>query len=107
MLPYQKQLQYKQKQVYDNLKRIGKVALPDMQPIVGSAETRFYRNKLEYTFSTKEYLPKDAFIEQKEKENFSAEHPKGVLGFHAKGFFDKVVDIKKCWLQHDLTNDIR
>ena len=100
MLPYEKQLQYKQQQVYDNLKRIGKVALPEMQPIVGGAETRFYRNKLEYTFSTKEYVPKEAFDKDNPVE-------RSVLGFHAKGFFDKVVNIEKCWLQPEPTNDIR
>ena len=55
MLPYQQQLVYKQQQVYDNLKRIGKISLPEFLPIAGAVETRFYRNKLEYTFSTKEY----------------------------------------------------
>lgn len=102
MLPYEKQVQYKQKQVYDNLTRIGKVALPEMLPIVGAAEDRFYRNKLEYTFSTKEYLPHGSFDkEDRERGN------RPVLGFHAKGFFDKVVDIQKCWLQSEPTNDIR
>ena len=102
MLPYPKQIQYKQKQVYDNLTRIGKVALPEMLPIVGTREDKFYRNKLEYTFSTKEYLPAGAFNkEDREQGNRS------VLGFHAKGFFDKIVNIQKCWLQSEPTNDIR
>ena len=57
MLPYKQQLVYKQQQVYDNLKRIGKIVLPEMLPIAGAEETKFYRNKLEYTFSTKEYTP--------------------------------------------------
>ena len=57
MLPYEKQLEYKQRQVRDNLKRIGKVVLPEMMPILGATETRYYRNKLEYTFGTKEFLP--------------------------------------------------
>ena len=55
MLPYEKQLEYKQRQVRDNLQRIGKVALPEMMPIIGAAETRYYRNKIEYTFGTKEF----------------------------------------------------
>jgi 23S rRNA (uracil1939-C5)-methyltransferase len=102
MLPYEKQVQYKQKQVYDNLTRIGKVALPGMLPIVGAAEDRFYRNKLEYTFSTKEYLPHGSFDkEDRERGN------RPVLGFHAKGFFDKIVNIQKCWLQGEPTNEIR
>ena len=55
MLPYEKQLQYKQRQVSDNLQRIGKVSLPPMMPIIGATETKFYRNKIEYTFGTKEF----------------------------------------------------
>lgn len=102
MLPYEKQLQYKQKQVFDNLKRIGKVPMPDMHPIVGSEQDKFYRNKLEYTFSTKEYLPAGAFDREDKEKGL-----RSVVGFHAKGFFDKVVDIQKCWLQDDLTNTIR
>jgi 23S rRNA (uracil1939-C5)-methyltransferase len=102
MLPYEKQLQYKQKQVFDNLKRIGKVQLPEMLPILGSEQDKFYRNKLEYTFSTKEYLPA-GFFDRDDKEKGQ----RNVVGFHAKGFFDKVVDIQKCWLQDDLTNQIR
>lgn len=102
MLPYSKQLEYKHQQVFDNLSRIGKVALPDFQPILGAGEDKFYRNKLEYTFSTKEYLPAGSFDrDDKERSN------RNVLGFHAKGFFDKVVDIQKCWLQHEPTNEIR
>src|SRR5687767_12334809 len=90
MLPYEKQLQYKHKQVFDNLSRIGKIPLPPFQPIAGAADTRFYRNKLEYTFSTKEYIPRELF----DKDNRTE---RSVAGFHAKGFFDKVVNIEKCW----------
>lgn len=100
MLPYEKQLQYKHKQVYDNLHRIGKVPLPEFLPIAGAEPTRFYRNKLEYTFSNKEFVPREAF---------DPENPAGrsVAGFHAKGFFDKVVNIEKCWLQPEPTNALR
>lgn len=102
MLPYTKQLEYKHKQVFDNLSRIGKVSLPPFEPILGAPEDKFYRNKLEYTFSTKEYLPAGSFNrDDRERSN------RNVLGFHAKGFFDKVVDIVKCWLQHEPTNEIR
>lgn len=102
MLPYSKQLEYKHQQVFDNLSRIGKVALPDFQPILGAGEDKFYRNKLEYTFSTKEYLPAGSFDREDKERSI-----RNVLGFHAKGFFDKVVDIQKCWLQHEPTNEIR
>ena len=111
MLPYEKQLVYKQKQVYDNLKRIGKIALPEMMPIMGAAETRFYRNKLEYTFGTREYTsapPPSRRNEDgslKESKPFVEDTP--ALGFHAKGFFDKIVQIEKCWLQPEPTNELR
>src|SRR5947199_6087998 len=65
MLPYSKQLQYKQQQVFDTLSRIGKVKLPELLPIAGAQKTRFYRNKLEYTFSTREFVPKEAMHEKK------------------------------------------
>lgn len=97
MLPYEKQVQYKQQQVEDVLKRIGKIPLPELLPIAGARETRFYRNKLEYTFSTKEFT-----VEKPETHEDRA-----AAGFHAKGFFDKVVQIQKCWLQPEPTNVIR
>jgi 23S rRNA (uracil1939-C5)-methyltransferase len=102
MLSYEKQLQYKQQQVFDNLTRIGKIALPEMMPIAGAAEDRFYRNKLEYTFSTKEYLPYGSFDKTDREKSL-----RNVLGFHAKGFFDKIVNIEKCWLQPEPTNVVR
>jgi 23S rRNA (uracil1939-C5)-methyltransferase len=117
MLPYKKQLEYKQKQVEDNLKRIGKVELPPLMPIVGADQDKFYRNKLEYTFSNKEFLPEEEFQRIK-KESSKSEvsgwappssgEPEGaVAGFHAKGIFDKVIDIKNCYLQDEPTNAIR
>jgi 23S rRNA (uracil1939-C5)-methyltransferase len=102
MLPYHKQLEYKHQQVYDNLKRIGKVALPEFLPILGAAEDKFYRNKLEYTFSTKEFLPEGHFDKSDKEKSF-----RNVLGFHAKGFFDKIVNIEKCWLQPEPNNGLR
>jgi 23S rRNA (uracil1939-C5)-methyltransferase len=112
MLPYAKQLEYKQQQVWDNLSRIGKIALPEMLPIAGAPEDRFYRNKLEYTFSTKEYTadapPPRAMSKPGEPPIIKTRQPpSNVLGFHARGFFDKIVNIEKCWLQEDLTNQIR
>lgn len=102
MLPYQKQLQYKQQQVIDNLTRIGKIKLPQSLPIAGAAEDKFYRNKLEYTFSTKEYIAGKNFDKTDKEKSF-----RNVLGFHAKGFFDKIVNIEKCWLQPEPNNEIR
>lgn len=122
MLPYEKQLLYKQKQVKDNLQRIGKVALPEMMPILGANETRYYRNKIEYTFGTKEFLPAAEFKKLREEKDalisgdsvLVASPPAGgggregaVAGFHAKGMFDKLVDIQTCYLQDEPTNAIR
>lgn len=101
MLPYEKQLQYKHKQVEETLKRIGKVALPECLPILGAAETEHYRNKVEYTFGNKRYLLKEELTDE------SINGQQDVAGFHAKGFFDKVVDIKECFLQAEPTNAIR
>jgi 23S rRNA (uracil1939-C5)-methyltransferase len=119
MLPYKKQLEYKQKQVEDNLKRIGKVELPPLMPIVGADQDKFYRNKLEYTFSNKEFLPEEEFQKIKKESSKSEagalmvppgrdrEGAGAVAGFHAKGIFDKVIDIKTCYLQDEPTNAIR
>lgn len=104
MLPYQKQAYYKNKQVAETLKRIGHVALPEMLPICSAKQTTHYRNKLEYTFSTKKFFPKEEFLLQQQE---GYEPPKGAAGFHAKGMFDKVVDIQECHLQNEPTNAIR
>jgi 23S rRNA (uracil1939-C5)-methyltransferase len=101
MLPYTKQLQYKEKQVRDNLQRIGKVALPEIQPILGAKETRYYRNKIEYTFGNKRYLRKE------ELNDPAVNGMQDVAGFHARGMFDKIVDIETCHLQEEPTNQIR
>jgi len=100
-LPYDKQLYYKQKQVFDQLTRIGKIDLPEILPIKGSANTTFYRNKLEYTFCRQRWLSKE---EIDSPSDFKAQ---GALGFHIPGLFDKVLDISKCWLQNDPSNAIR
>jgi 23S rRNA (uracil1939-C5)-methyltransferase len=145
MLPYEKQLQYKHRQVEETLKRIGKVPLPPFQPIIGASETKFYRNKIEYTFGNKEYTKEKPpqtplreglsntqglqfndstsfdnsriassldFAKNKEALNLSESKvpPCGGFrgaGFHAKGFFDKIVDIETCHLQAEPTNAIR
>jgi len=95
MLPYEKQLQYKEQQVRDNLSRIGKVPLPAINPIIGAQKTRYYRNKIEYTFSSKKFL----LPNQLHNPNISNEE--SVAGYHAKGFFDKIVDIQTCYLQEE------
>lgn len=106
-LPYELQLKYKQQQVVDNLTRIGKIELPEIQPILGCQDTQGYRNKMEYTFSTKKYIPRDSFIALKEDNLLDNAQNEGAAGFHAKGFFDKVVEIEKCYLQEEPTNNIR
>ncbi|MFY9154274.1 MAG: 23S rRNA (uracil(1939)-C(5))-methyltransferase RlmD [Prolixibacteraceae bacterium] len=100
-LPYEKQLFYKQKQVSDQLRRIGRIELPEITPILGSAKTTFYRNKLEFGFSNKRWLTHEEIGTGLEDLQMNA------LGFHVPGLFDKIIDIKKCWLQGDPSNDIR
>ena len=113
MLPYEKQLQYKQRQVSDNLQRIGKVSLPPLMPIIGATETKFYRNKVEYTFGTKEFTrEKPSKIDHNDRQRFREPAPHldtlvKIAGYHAKGFFDKIVDIETCYLQAEPTNRIR
>ncbi|MES2372009.1 MAG: 23S rRNA (uracil(1939)-C(5))-methyltransferase RlmD [Bacteroidota bacterium] len=105
MLPYEKQLFYKQKQVSDNLGRIGKIPLPEMNPIIGADQTRRYRNKLEYTFATGKYIPTEEFRKMKAEGTLIKEQ--GAAGFHVRGFFDKVVEIDTCHLQEEPTNLVR
>lgn len=110
MLPYAKQLTYKQKQVADNLERIGKLDLPGISPIIGAEETKYYRNKIEYTFGTKEFTKEKPIKDGWGKVTAPSpgiDVPEGAAGFHAKGFFDKVVDIQTCYLQAEPTNEIR
>lgn len=106
MLPYDKQLFYKQKQVTDNLTRIAKVTLPPILPIIGATQTEYYRNKIEYTFGSKTFIPSATFRKMKE-EGVSFDNLPGGAGFHVRGFFDKVVEIDTCYLQEEPTNQIR
>lgn len=99
-LPYEFQLQCKQQQVVDALERIAKVEIPEINPILGSAETQRYRNKLEFTFSNKNWLTREQ-LESGEVFDRNA------LGFHIPGAFDKVLNINKCWLQDSISDDIR
>lgn len=101
ILPYPEQIRYKQKQVVDNLTRIGKIELPEVNSIFGSQKTEFYRNKLEFTFSNKRWRTLEEMNSEQEFETMNA------LGFHIPGMFDKVLDIDKCWLQEDISNQIR
>jgi 23S rRNA (uracil1939-C5)-methyltransferase len=106
MLPYEKQLFYKQKQVTDNLTRIAKISLPEIAPIIGADFTRGYRNKMEYTFATRKYIPTEEFRRMK-AEGVDFNNQPGAAGFHVRGFFDKVVEIDTCHLQEEPTNLIR
>ncbi|MDR2843900.1 MAG: TRAM domain-containing protein, partial [Candidatus Symbiothrix sp.] len=101
ILPYSEQIRYKQQQVIDNLTRIGKIALPEISPILGSEKTQFYRNKLEYTFSNKRWMTLEEVQSGQTFENMNA------LGFHIPTLFDKVLDIDECGLQAEPSNSIR
>lgn len=97
-MTYENQLFYKQKQVYDSMKRIGGIDSPEVTPICGSDHVFGYRNKLEYTFSSRRWFT---------VLNSPEDPDKNALGFHVPGMFDKVLDIDHCYLQDDLTNKIR
>ena len=101
ILPYAEQIRYKQQQVVDNLKRIGKIELPEISPILGSEKTQFYRNKLEYTFSNKRWMTEEEIQSGKTFDSMDA------LGYHIPNMFDKVLDIRECWLQAEPSNAIR
>lgn len=100
-LPYEYQLECKQKQVTDALTRIAKVELPEISPIIGSKEIWHYRNKMEYTFSNKKWL---TFDQLRSGEEFP---DRDAAGFHIPGAFDKVLDINRCHLQDDFGNRLR
>ena len=100
-LPYEEQLRYKQKQVTDNLTRIGKVELPEIMPILGSKHIKEYRNKLEFGFSNKKWLTFEEVASGVKFDNMNA------VGFHIPGAFDKILDIHKCHLMSDINNRLR
>jgi 23S rRNA (uracil1939-C5)-methyltransferase len=102
-LPYETQLDFKHRQVTDSLERIGKVDLSEVEvlPILGAERTQFYRNKLEFTFSNRRWLTRDDIGSGEPIADMDA------LGFHVPGYFDKVLDIEKCWLQEEPSNEIR
>src|SRR6056297_102046 len=98
---YEHQLHFKQKEVENNLKRIGNLELPETTPILGSKEQYFYRNKMEFSFSDSRWLTQEEINSDIEIEDRNA------LGFHIPGMWDKILDIKKCHLQKDPSNAIR
>lgn len=100
-LPYEEQLRYKQQQVVDNLKRIGKIELPEVSPILGSRHTQCYRNKLEFGFSNKKWLTFEEVASGTKFEVMDA------VGFHIPGAFDKILDIDTCYLMDDINNRLR
>ncbi len=139
MVPYEEQLQFKQQQVLDALQRIAKVPMPEILPILGAREVKYFRNKLEYTFGIYQYVTEEEFQKQKaspspsegtaplnppqggtldssksEERLLVSESSRippagggGAAGFHAKGLFDKIVDIETCYLQHEPSNSVR
>lgn len=100
-LPYEEQLKFKQKQVLDNLTRIGKVELPEVSHILGSKHIKEYRNKLEFGFSNKKWL---TFEQVASGEKFDVMNG---VGFHIPGAFDKILDIQTCHLMTDINNRLR
>lgn len=105
-LPYEEQLKFKQKQVHDQLTRIGKIELPEFRPILGSVKTQEYRNKLDFGCANKRYLTKEEIQTLPNDESQSLKDVPAI-GFHITGAFDKILPIKKCWLMDDLHNQIR
>lgn len=101
MLPYHKQLQYKQQEAEQNLRRIGKVDIEEFLPIIGADSDTRYRNKLEFTFSNKRYLSREEIGSE------TAIGQENALGYHAPRIFDKVIDIRECFLMDDVNNRVR
>ncbi len=101
ILPYEAQLDMKHQQVYDQLSRIGKIELPEFRRIIGSKNTRFYRNKMEYQCCNKRWLTREQIESGTVYDNMNA------IGLHITGAFDKVLPIERCMLMDDLHNDIR
>lgn len=111
-LPYEEQIKAKQKQVEDQLTRIGKIELPEFRPIMGSVKTQEYRNKIEFGCSNKRWFTSEELAQLPQKEDdtttsLKERHAQNAIGFHITGAFDKIYPIKKCWLMEDLCNEIR
>ena len=111
-LPYEEQIKAKQKQVEDQLTRIGKIELPEFRPIMGSVKTQEYRNKIEFGCSNKRWFTAEELAQLPQKEDdtvtsLKERHAQNAIGFHITGAFDKIYPIRKCWLMDDLCNEIR
>jgi 23S rRNA (uracil1939-C5)-methyltransferase len=102
-IQYETQLEYKEKQVIDNLERIGGLQLPPVTRIFPSAKTRFYRNKLDYTFSAQRWFMREE-LEAAPTDGFPFEPG---LGYHMPRKYDRVFDVKECHLQPEPSNAIR
>ena len=100
-MDYEQQLYYKEKEVVNNLSRIGHLKLPKVTPILGSEQHYFYRNKMEFSFSDSRWLTPDEINSNEDITD------KNALGFHIPGMWDKILDIKTCYLQGHSSNDIR
>lgn len=100
-MKYEDQLHFKEKEVVQNLQRIGHLELENISPILGCEESYFYRNKMEFSFSSNRWLTYEEINSEKEVDN------KNALGFHISGMWDKILDIEKCYLQEDPSNEIR
>jgi 23S rRNA (uracil1939-C5)-methyltransferase len=100
-MKYEEQLFFKQKEVVNNLTRIGHLEIPEVTPILGSKKQYFYRNKMEFSFSSSRWLTLEEINSKKEIDN------KNALGFHIAGMWDKILDINECHLQEDPSNLIR
>ncbi|GAB3222086.1 23S rRNA (uracil(1939)-C(5))-methyltransferase RlmD [Algoriphagus aestuariicola] len=99
-IDYSLQKDYKRQQVVDQFERIAKVPIPEVMPILGSAKTQYYRNKLDFTFSNSRWLTR-------EEINSGQEFERNALGFHIPKMFDKIIDVDHCYLQGGLSNDVR
>jgi len=97
---YDLQKTYKRQQVLDQFQRIAKVSIPEVMPTLGSEKTQYYRNKLDFTFSNKKWLTLDQIRSEEEFD-------RNALGFHIPKMFDKIVDVAHCYLQGNISNDVR
>lgn len=100
-MEYDRQLFYKNREVFNNLTRIGKIELPEFEPILGSEKQFYYRNKMEFSFSNSRWMTEEEINSDEEIDNSNA------LGFHIPRMWDKILDITHCWLQEDPSNAIR